>query len=214
MNITGVNMNREEIKKKWKKKELVEIGNKGISSTEKMIVSPTKQVISPTNTTVNWNNVINRANQILSNTRNVNNLVSMQNPLLNQQTVSQRNNNLKDFSNTQRKFNENDAKNKTNKDKNILSKGKDYVGEIGRSLSFGIVEPFANIASMAYNFPTKLGNALGLETVQQRNAKIGKGISPEEFTNTVKEIEEKFADKIEFVMYDITSKPPATCEWQ
>ena len=168
----------EEYKKKKQK-------NKNISKN----INSTNQVSAPTTNAVNWNNVVNRANQILSNTRNVNNLVSIQNPLLNQQTISQRNNNLKDFSNTQRKFNDNDAKNKTNKDKNILSKGKDYVGEIGRSLSFGIVEPFANIASMAYNFPTKLGNALGLETVQQRNAKMGKGISPEEFTNTVKEIE-------------------------
>ena len=131
-----------------------------------------------------WERVQNMANQIMTRNRE---LVNVQNPLLNQRL--QKNNALQDFSNTQRKFNENDVKNKTNKEKNILSKGKDYAGEIGRSLGFGIVEPFANIGSMAYNFPTKLGNALGLETVQQRNAKMGKGISPEEFTDTVKEIE-------------------------
>ena len=33
-------------------------------------------------------------------------------------------------------------------------------------------------------------------------------------TKIVKEITEKFRDKIEFIIYDVTSKPPATCEWQ
>ena len=187
-------MNKEEIRKKWKNKEFAEVGKSKVNlkNNEKMTVSATKKVVAPitNNTTQNISsNVLDRANQLLTNTRNVNNLIKMQNPLLNQQTVSQTNNTLKDFSDTQRKFNENDVRNKTNKDKNILSKGKDYVGEIGRSLSFGIIEPFANIGSMAYNLPTKLGNTLGLETVQQQNAKMGKGISPEEFTNTVKEIE-------------------------
>ncbi len=47
-----------------------------------------------------------------------------------------------------------------------------------------------------------------------RPAEIGKEASKEALSNIVKEIEEKFSDKIEFVMYDVTSKPPATCEWQ
>lgn len=174
-------MNREEIRKKWKNRELAEINQKKLARQEDTQTSPTKQVVSQGSS---WERVQNMANQIMTRNRE---LVNVQNPLLNQRL--QKNNALQDFSNTQRKFNENDVKNKTNKEKNILSKGKDYAGEIGRSLGFGIVEPFANIGSMAYNFPTKLGNALGLETVQQRNAKMGKGISPEEFTDTVKEIE-------------------------
>lgn len=47
-----------------------------------------------------------------------------------------------------------------------------------------------------------------------RPAEIGKEASNEALSSIVKEIEEKFQDKIEFVMYDVTSKPPATCEWQ
>ncbi len=47
-----------------------------------------------------------------------------------------------------------------------------------------------------------------------RPAEIGKEVSKEMLENILKEINSKFADKIEFVIYDVTSKPPATCEWQ
>ena len=47
-----------------------------------------------------------------------------------------------------------------------------------------------------------------------RPGEIGKEVQKEKIDKIVSEIEEKFSDKIEFIIYDITSKPPATTEWQ
>lgn len=47
-----------------------------------------------------------------------------------------------------------------------------------------------------------------------RPAEIGTEASKEMIDKIVKEITEQFGDKIEFIIYDVTSKPPATCEWQ
>ena len=47
-----------------------------------------------------------------------------------------------------------------------------------------------------------------------RPGEIGKEVSAEKIKLIVDEIEKRFGNQIEFVIYDITSKPPATTEWQ
>ena len=47
-----------------------------------------------------------------------------------------------------------------------------------------------------------------------RPGEIGKEVSKEMLENVVNEITSNYGDKIEFIIYDVTSKPPATCEWQ
>lgn len=47
-----------------------------------------------------------------------------------------------------------------------------------------------------------------------RPGALGTEVPIDKIEHIVNEIENKFSDKIEFVIYDVTSKPPATTEWQ
>ena len=182
-------MNREEIRKKWKNKELVQVTNSNkLNRNGKNFESSLNKSNIPLNSdksfeNFSWNRVLNTANNILSS-KNVFKDVNSANTDNNKYNQPKRIlvDNLQD------------------KTSNLFNKVKkttgDYAKEIGRSAVLGSIEPVADITSLAYNLPTKLGNSIGLETVQQKNARQGKGISPEDFTKGIQKIKSNEAQRV------------------
>lgn len=78
-----------------------------------------------------------------------------------------------------------------------------------------ISQVFAVLLPMGVNkkFSVAIRSFITNDYMTGRPAIIGKDITTGTMKNLLKEIEEKFVE-IEFVMYDVTSKPPATVEWE
>jgi GMP synthase PP-ATPase subunit len=47
-----------------------------------------------------------------------------------------------------------------------------------------------------------------------RPGALGTEIPISKIETIVNQVENEFGDKIEFIIYDVTSKPPSTTEWQ
>lgn len=76
--------------------------------------------------------------------------------------------------------------------------------------TFGVLIPIGITKKYSVAIRTFVTN----DFMTGKPGEIGTEVEKAMIEKTVREIEDKFSDKIEFVIYDVTSKPPATCEWQ
>ena len=78
------------------------------------------------------------------------------------------------------------------------------------SQTFAVLLPIGDTKKYSIAVRTFISN----DFMTGRPAFIDHEVSREQIKEYVNLVELKFGNQIEYIVYDITSKPPATCEWQ
>ena len=87
---------------------------------------------------------------------------------------------------------------------------------VTRELSEGISQSFAVLLPIGSTkkYSVAIRAFMTSDFMTGRPAYIGKEVASEKLQRICDEIMKQHSKEVEFVFYDVTSKPPATCEWQ
>ena len=153
-------------------------------------------VMSGEGLNINWNSVAKKAKEITDNVQTVNRVAY----ILNHDDVQ------KDITCFDMKINDYNVELLREIDNIVTSNLKNSKA----SQTFAVLIPIGKTKKYSVAIRTFVTN----DFMTGRPAIIGSEVDIASLKRIVEEIEERFPDEIEYVLYDVTSKPPATCEWE
>ena len=145
---------------------------------------------------IDWNEVTSKAKEITDSVQSVNRVVYVLN-------INENQNNIDCFD---MKIDDDNVELLRELDSIVTSNLKNSKA----SQTFAVLIPIGKTKRYSVAIRTFVTN----DFMTGRPAIIGNEVSKDSLKNIINDIEERFSDKIEYILYDVTSKPPATCEWE
>ena len=145
---------------------------------------------------LNWNNITTKAKEITDKVHSLNRVAYV----LNKNEIQ------KDIECFEMKINDSNVEMLREIDSIVTSNLKNSKA----SQTFAVLIPVGKTKKYSIAIRTFVTN----DFMTGRPAVIGNEVDVESLKKIINEIEEKYSSQIEYVLYDITSKPPATCEWE